>query len=103
MKYIRTKDGKIMLELDNYYPNTTHIYIEEEIIKKSDNIEELCDEFVEVKNDNTFGSHFAWNKRSLNEYFKYRKNESKIYGAIWTDKGLVYVAKMNEKEELELL
>ena len=26
-----------------------------------------------------------------------------IYGAIWTDKGLIYVAKMNEKGELELL
>lgn len=25
-----------------------------------------------------------------------------IYGAIWTDKGLIYVAKMNEKGELEL-
>jgi hypothetical protein len=28
---------------------------------------------------------------------------SKLYGAIWTDKGLIYVAKMNEKGELELL
>ena len=26
-----------------------------------------------------------------------------IYGAIWTDKGLIYVAKMNDKGELELL
>ena len=26
-----------------------------------------------------------------------------IYGAIWTDKGLIYVAKMNEEGELELL
>ena len=26
-----------------------------------------------------------------------------IYGAIWTDKGLIYAAKMNDKGELELL
>ena len=28
---------------------------------------------------------------------------SKIYGAIWTDKGLIFVAKMNNEGELELL
>lgn len=28
---------------------------------------------------------------------------AQIYGAIWTDKGLIYVAKMNDKGELELL
>ena len=26
--------------------------------------------------------------------------EYEIYGAIWTDKGLIYVAKMNEKGEI---
>lgn len=26
-----------------------------------------------------------------------------VYGAIWTDKGLIYIAKMNDKGELELL
>lgn len=26
-----------------------------------------------------------------------------LYGAIWTNKGLIYVAKMNDKGELELL
>ncbi len=26
-----------------------------------------------------------------------------IYGAIWTEKGLTYVAKMNDEGELELL
>ena len=27
----------------------------------------------------------------------------RLRGAIWTDKGLIYVAKMNDKGELELL
>jgi hypothetical protein len=26
-----------------------------------------------------------------------------IYGAVWTDEGLIYVAQMNKKGELELL
>lgn len=29
--------------------------------------------------------------------------QKEVYGAIWTDKGLIYVAKMNDKGELELL
>ena len=29
--------------------------------------------------------------------------DSPIYGAIWTNKGLIYVAEMNDKGELELL
>jgi hypothetical protein len=28
---------------------------------------------------------------------------SNLYGAIWTSKGLIYVAKMNKEGELELL
>lgn len=32
-----------------------------------------------------------------------KKEWGKVYGAIWTDKGLIYVAKMNTKGELELL
>ena len=33
----------------------------------------------------------------------YGDKKIQIYGAIWTDKGLIYVAKMNKKGELELL
>ena len=29
--------------------------------------------------------------------------ENGVYGAIWTDKGLIYVAKMNNKGEFKLL
>ena len=34
---------------------------------------------------------------------EYIKNGGTIKGAIWTDKGLIYVAKMNDKGELELI
>ena len=38
-------------------------------------------------------------------YLRFHKEGhiANVYGAIWTDKGLVYVIKMNEKGEFELL
>ena len=39
--------------------------------------------------------------KNLTNYWA--KGWTEIYGAIWTDKGLIYVAKMNDKGELELL
>lgn len=103
MKYIRTKDGRIIdtkgKELVN--PRVVQFYDDDlknamwvdDIIAQADTVEELCDEFVgiyknicEVVIDKT-----NWNKYDI------------FYGAIWTDKGLIYVAKMNEKGVLELL
>ena len=50
------------------------------------------------------------------EYYEYTKNHIykeareiypkqiwEFYGAIWTDKGLIYIARMNIKGDLELL
>lgn len=88
------------------------------ILKEADNIEELCDDFIGVL-DNGNGSHIWYDEEylAITEWetqeelsalkFKYAKanlslNEI-LYGAIWTSKGLIYVAKMNKKGELELL
>ena len=69
--------------------------------QRADTIEELCDEFVVVT---------SLEKRHI--LSKVGENNTKrfalqlgddVFGAIWTDKGLIYVAKMNEKGELELL
>ena len=53
---------------------------------------------------------FVGDKEHHDEYanYLYENNpnfvfEGTIKGAIWTDKGLIYVAKMNDKGELELL
>ena len=72
----------------------------ESIIKTADTIEELCDEFVCQENDN-----FYWLASRENVSFRDLPNCycKAIFGAIWTNKGLIYVAKMNEKGELELL
>lgn len=120
MKYIRTKDGiYIQCKLkgyENYYclPRNTNITKKEDmvILNQADTIEELCDEFVSITKDLTpeilvpkyispqDNLITAWRNRFEDEMCYEDVN---IYGAIWTDKGLIYVAKMNEKGELELI
>ena len=113
MKYVRTKDGRIV-EIPNkhkeiVYDGNVIISVEkiingvkgQEIItglvdKKADTIEELCDEFVTSYID---GFHQLTSFPSKVDAILGHS----VYGAIWTDKGLIYVAKMNDKGELELL
>ena len=109
MKYIRTKDGIYEIISDDYgceipvYCDNDfgEKYIQEEdVIKFADTIEELCDEFVIILGN---GKRIITKKHNFKYYFDRNYKIIKIYGAIWTDKGLIYVAKMNEKGELELL
>ena len=60
-------------------------------------IEELCDAYVVEKFKHVFTID-----RFSKELVRNCK-ESEVYGAIWTDKGLIYVARINEKGELELI
>ena len=100
--YIRTKDGVY---------NTIHLtskmleHYKADIIKRSENLEELCDEFVLY--DNILKTYGVFDKKIIT--FKWLQNHLEIYkgmtiyGAIYTFKGLIYVAKMNENGELELI
>jgi len=115
MKYIRTKERgenslPIILEIERYYHNEIcYCGIE----KTAYTIEELCDEFV--FHDKKYGCRYFISidfstleyvcTLDCDEYTKPTKitSEDEIYGAIWTNKGLIYVAKMNEKGELELI
>ena len=114
MKYIRTKDGIVDL---SYYKEEGKVnggirfvritngglfFIQEkDIIKQADTIEELCDKFVRVCQPNTKNEwHFVLDSKE-SQFFIGNKHID--YGAIWTNKGLIYVAKMNDKGELELL
>ena len=74
--------------------------------KHADTIEELCDCFlVEYKN----GEHMVFKDfyQLKGHYDLYNQKYFHItgrYGCIWVvGKGLIYVAKMNEKGELELI
>ena len=112
MKYIRT--NYLLGEIISHTKllNGTHLFsikdldeilpISEEDIEKckvADTIEDLCDEFVCVLNEKT---HWLSPFKTF-EIAKEQDNYTDLYGAIWTSKGLIYVAKMNEKGELELL
>ena len=91
MRYIRMKDKIVK----HPHPNAEVFTFRYEIINQADTIEELCDEFVGIYK----GKHI----KSLSKDLWILKDCEVIYGAIWTDKGLIYVAKMNDKGELELL
>ena len=111
MKYIRTKDGIFEKANQTIYKNEELEYIDDYelklIIKQADTIEELCDCYIVIKNNR----HSYYTKKQFNrtrtDHFLLARDvklgKKIVYGAIWTNKGLIYVAKMNEKGELELL
>ena len=133
MKYIRTKNGKIYEIVENDGTWTTNQISKEilekalngnkyfkddiQVIKQADTIEELCDEFdiIVPPGIYRYGIYHAryegWGdfKRAWRDFKEkngddYRHYEILgAYGAIWTDKGLIYVAKMNEDGKLCLL
>lgn len=133
MKYIRTKDGRIWESCnltenskdlwEGFFVKGNYIYekirhweygekykIEyrkiNAIIKQADTIEELCDLYVIwLKNrELPLIERTQKGRRLYPSYFEVGEcSFDKGYGAIWTDKGLIYVAKMNEKGDLELL
>jgi len=100
MKYIRTKDGIFEKSKLIYAFNENEEYLTKEIIKQADTIEELCDEFVLIRNDKIYSNP---NWQDFMDGIICPRINDKIFGAIWTDKGLIYVAKMNANGQLELL
>ena len=96
MRYIRTKETDCCIIDTIKYKEITgeDCFIpKNEIVEEADTIEELCDEFV-------CNEMFIYDKTDMKWFVEKGDN---VYGAIWTDKGLIYVAKMNDKGELELL
>ena len=101
MKYIRTKDGRIITPLIEPDIFDKQELENVEILKQADTIEELCDEFVYY---NVYQERNIVLSDYQETYIHYGTiNETPFYGAIWTDKGLIYVAKINDKGDLELL
>ena len=109
MKYIRTKDEIIDLSKVTIGENgweSIEEYIafkqddQQEPIKVADTIEELCD-YVDIQyKDGTWETYFYENEFKIKLLFKKAKQ---VFYGIRTNKGLIYVAKMNDKGELELL
>ena len=64
----------------------------------------MCDEFIAHNHKASPDVRDVFSiKEELNYALDYMEDGYTIYGAIWTDKGLIYVAKMNDKGDLELI
>ena len=105
--YIRTKNRIYKVESETCHKKGYYIdryeedvILKEQVIKQADTIEELCDRFVvmdkETKEVISIVSFLEYAK--LWSYCKYN-----IYGAVWCECGLKYVAKLDEEGKLELI
>lgn len=121
MKYIRTKDGVyevvgfdeeciipsplIKVRKDCCIERITHC-CKEDIIKQADTIEELCDAYVVICDyePSIINAKYVTFEEAL-KYSNYEeeKENMQFFGAIWCERGLIYVAKMNDKGDLELI
>ena len=120
-KYVRLKDGTICDDGDKYRIDEEGNYCEIEtfmgrseevimipkdnIVKESDNIEDLFDEYVWDEDIISFKDMDKFTFENDDYIFDLDETKIKegIYGAIWTNKGLIYVAKMNKDEKWELI
>ena len=120
--FIRTKDGIYEIEqvLTNginlkcepvKYSPKINVYLHrfvnnEKIVKKAETIEELSDCFVAIdKNGNLCENPMVAKGhcfKSFCNYYKAKKIDVDCYLAILTSKGLIFVAKTNEKGEPKL-
>lgn len=113
MNYIRTKDNAIYkiennkLIVGNIKVNCKDLQaLEQEGYKIADTIEELCDEFVVISKTQYFITTYStatYNLAHIRVIIDNLNDRYEVKGAIWTNKGLIYVAKMNQEGELELL
>lgn len=108
MKYVRTRDtiyeivedrhDNMWLVVKEHKPKDYNIKVSLlRAVKQADTIEDLCDLIFCWR-----GKHWGFFMPIELEMINKEKWE-KIYGAIFTDKGLIYVAKMNKRGKLELL
>jgi hypothetical protein len=116
MKYIRTENGIYEVsELNEYATHykmnktvvidklQTKYILNKSILAQADTIEELCDEFVnvsKVSKEIRITGEYHLVERSL---YTIKGMSGITYGAIWTSKGLIYVAKMNSEGKLVLI
>ena len=128
MKYVRTKDGIYSLNAKVEYqcwsrdgvdyvalaPKSesalSQLINKDNILKQANTIEQLCDEFVVWEENYKNPISCPLTEKEQYERIKrtillgiFRGTKCWLKLAIWTDKGLIYVAKMNGKGELELL
>ena len=88
----------------------------DQVINQSENLEELCDEFVLHYGDTMQTSipipwatyerrddNWQKHKEKLISELKKAERKATVYGAVWCEFGLKYVAKMNSDGKLVLI
>ena len=99
MTYIRTKNR--IVKAETIADIQTKVIWKDNFVKQADNIEELCDGFI-FKDTEANELHFLDKNEGISLFAAALFIET-VRGYIETDKGLIYVAKMNEEGEFELL
>lgn len=103
-EYMQTDLPPTKLRVENVKKKWHVIIYKNQIIKQADTIEELCDWYVYIEDGKIKYLFEDWDTAFsyLGQCFEISDYQN-WYGAIETDKGLIYVAKLNEKGFMELL
>lgn len=110
--YIRTKNRIYKVEsvlrdngfVKGYNVGEMTFITKDQVTREADTIEELCDMTIVVDDerpDNVFELDWYIDEYLINKYKDVKGVY--VYRAIWTSKGLIFVAKMNDKGDLELI
>ena len=110
--YIRTKNRIYEVEsvlrdngfVKGYNVGEMAFITKDQVINQSENLLELIDEFVVIRDGTKINQLVrADNIEYLKEMMKEDKRITAIKGAVWTDFGLKYVAKIDNDGGLELI
>ena len=118
MKYLRTKYSIFEWTGGWAYPDETvedilnsvkalevkqspYLIRETEVIKESEEIIDLCDCYVSIISP--MEPHIHEYFSDMIDWIDGDWDDAVCYGAIWTPKGLIYVAEMNKEGFMELL
>ena len=85
----------------------TFVSSEADIIKKSENLDKLCDLYIDEETQTIFHKHngyvINWKTNMVYSLKALSESYHSVKGAIYTDEGLIYVAKMNSEGKLVLI
>ena len=110
--YIRTKNKIYQVESETYDKQGYYIdgyddydvILKEQVINQSENLFELIDEFVVIRGGTKINQLVRTDDINyLKEMMKEDKRIVEVKGAIWTDFGLKYIARLTEDRGVELI
>ena len=107
--YVRTKNRIYQVESETfdkkgYFIGDYDIILKDQVINQSENLFELIDEFVVIRDSTKINQLVRTDDINyLKEMMKEDKRIVEVKGAVWTDFGLKYVARLTEDGGVELI